>query len=93
MISIEEVRKLSKLARIDFSEDDLQGFQKEMEAILDYVGEIQSVSPKEVEVFISENHNVLREDEFPHDSGTYKEDILTRSPKRSGDYVEVKKVL
>lgn len=65
MISKKEVEKISKLSRIELSEQEIEKYQKDISSILEYVDKL-----KEVDVFGLEptSHsvdvfNVFREDE------------------------------
>ena len=44
MISKEEIKKLADLARIDIKDEEIEGLRGEMDAILDYVGQVKSVT-------------------------------------------------
>ena len=87
------VKKLSKLSRIEVSNSEAEKLSKDLESILDYVGQVSEVSDTESKNKIGEIHNVMREDEKPHDSGKYSEDLLKASPERDGNYFKVKKIL
>ena len=43
MATVEDVKKLSKLARIDLGDSELEKFTKEFDAILAYVGQLESL--------------------------------------------------
>ncbi|WP_313673535.1 Asp-tRNA(Asn)/Glu-tRNA(Gln) amidotransferase subunit GatC [Mycolicibacterium sp.] len=47
-ISRDEVAKLAKLARLALTDDELQSFAGQLDAILGYVGQIQSVDVTDV---------------------------------------------
>ena len=66
-----------------------------MESILVYVGEISSgVALNGSAVGQADTHrNILREDEEPHVSGMYTEDILAAAPDQEDGYVKVKAIL
>ncbi|MDP3800017.1 MAG: Asp-tRNA(Asn)/Glu-tRNA(Gln) amidotransferase subunit GatC, partial [bacterium] len=49
MISKEEVKKIAQLARIEISEDQVEKYQAELSAILDFVGELSKANTKGVE--------------------------------------------
>ncbi|NQV88335.1 MAG: Asp-tRNA(Asn)/Glu-tRNA(Gln) amidotransferase subunit GatC [Parcubacteria group bacterium] len=95
MIEIKDIKKLAELSRIEMEEAEIEEFQKEIESILSYVGQIQEASAgsfsdkKEIPVL----HNVFREDEKPHESGAYTEILLDEAPEREGSYLKVKKIL
>jgi len=94
MITNEELKKLSKLARIEISEGELNNLSKDINSILDYVGQIQQISVdinKKEELGVLKN--VMREDEKPHKSGEFSPDLLKEAPYIENEYVKVKKIL
>jgi aspartyl-tRNA(Asn)/glutamyl-tRNA(Gln) amidotransferase subunit C len=97
MISKDDVRKLANLARIKLSPEEEEKFAKDMEDILGYVNQIQSVSttlPDPRNATVKEPvRNVLRDDTHVHESGIHTDVILNEAPAREGNYLKVKKIL
>lgn len=94
MIERKDIEKLASLARINISPEEADVFKAEIESILDYVAQVQKVSlPKQTERKLSSVRNVFREDENPHESGLHTQTLLNESPKREGDYIQVKNIL
>jgi len=91
MIEIKDIEKLAVLARIELHSDEKESLKREINSILEYVGQIQSVFGAD-EREISDHRNVFREDS-PHESGIYTEALLSVAPKRDNNYLKVKKVL
>ncbi|MCF7815742.1 MAG: Asp-tRNA(Asn)/Glu-tRNA(Gln) amidotransferase subunit GatC [Candidatus Pacebacteria bacterium] len=88
---IEHLAKLSRIAVTDAEADDLA---KDITSILGYVGEIEEItSSSEIEKKVGPLFNVMREDENPHESGLFTEDLLNLVPERDGPYVKVKKII
>lgn len=90
MISLEEIKKLGLLARIELDNDEEKEFQKDLGAILDYVSQLQNmptdirqVSEKTTIGGAPEIFNVFREDES----------IKDESGVKKGEYVRVKHIL
>ncbi len=93
MISIEEIEKLAKLARIEITDEEKAQFQKEIGAILDYVSELKEApTSKEELISSSENINSLREDENPHKPEAYTKELLEEAPRIEKGFVKVKKI-
>lgn len=97
MISNEELKKLSKLARIEISDEELGGLGKDINSILDYVGQITHL-PDESRTDADwtrtyAEKNVMREDENPHEGGKFSSDLLNEAPNKENEYVKVKKIL
>jgi aspartyl-tRNA(Asn)/glutamyl-tRNA(Gln) amidotransferase subunit C len=93
MISCEDIQKLATLSRIDISEEETGKLQKDMEAILGYVSELDSVEDKKDDLVVGEVHNVFREDGTPHEAGIHTEALLAEAPASESGYIKVKKIL
>ena len=98
MISIEEIKKMAELARIEISDEETESLRGEMDSILDYVKLIQQFHPDEA--FPKGNAkeglgviNVLREDTNPTESQTHNKELIAEFPNKEGDYLKVKKIL
>jgi len=82
MISSEEVKKLALLARIEMGLSEQKELQKDLGAILDYVGQLKKAPIKEIEA--SETiSNVFRKDE----------PIKDESKVQKGAHIKVKRIL
>ena len=88
-LSLDQVRKVAQLARLELSEDDLARMQRELSTILDYVDLLQKLNTDGVEPLAHPLpvQNVFRPDEpvpsLPVD------DALKNAPARAGDYFAV----
>ena len=94
-VSSDEVKKLANLARIALDDAEVAKLQGDLDAIVAYIDAVQKV-PMPEGVSASPHldlQNVMREDENPHESGIYTEDMLSQAPKREGNFLEVKKIL
>lgn len=92
-MTLEDVEKLAKLARIEIPNSEKQEFLDNLESILKYVGQIQEVSVGEMKREVGEVHNVMREDGNVRESGIYTEKILAEAPAKQDGYFKVKKIL
>ncbi len=73
---------MALLARIEMDKKELEELQKDLGAILDYIGQLKKASPREIEV--SEKiSNVFREDE----------PIMDESEIKKGEHIRVKHIL
>jgi aspartyl-tRNA(Asn)/glutamyl-tRNA(Gln) amidotransferase subunit C len=93
MISKDDVKKLATLSRIAVSENELESVAKEIDAILAYVGQINTASASLDGEVSYPLVNVLREDTEVNETGACTDDLLRSAPAREGDYVKVKKIL
>lgn len=92
-ISIDEIRHLAHLARLEFTEAEMQEMQGDMDKILGFVEKINELDLEGVEplVYLSEERNVLREDEAKQ--VLTKDEALKNAPDKDSDYFRVPKVL
>ncbi len=91
-ISIEEVNRIAKLARLEFDEPEKQKLQKEMSDILNYVDQLKEIESKSLN--ISEDPqamNLMRDDVVEQKESP--EEFLKQAPAREGNFVKVKSVL
>ncbi len=104
MISKEEIKKLADLARIDLPNAEIAELVEEIDAILDYVGQIKSVtneggadfpSPDQGEghTIVGGEVNVMRDDTNPTESETYSKELIAEFPNGENNYLKVKKIL
>ena len=94
MISPDEIKKLANLARIDIAPEELESMSKEIDSILEYVGQVQEISTnKNGGVEIGQNFNVFREDKDANVGGEYSKDILENAPATERGFIKVKKIL
>lgn len=93
MIEIKDIEKLASLARLAIANSEKEGLRREVDAILEYVGQIKEAGVEAGERKVPELRNVMRADENPHKSGINTEDLLNSAPEREGEYIKVKKIL
>jgi aspartyl-tRNA(Asn)/glutamyl-tRNA(Gln) amidotransferase subunit C len=94
MVSPEDVQKLAALARIEVSQAELPKFTAEFEAILAYVGQLDSLSlPKELKDAKPALRNVFRKDENATPGGTWTEKLASAFPEREGNSLVVKQII
>ena len=81
-ITSEDVLKVSQLARLEISSDQIDIYAKQIEKILDYIGQLEKIdttniapTTRAVEVL-----NVFREDMV--EESIIREEILTLAPNR-----------
>src|SRR3954471_16767944 len=88
-LTLDEVRKVARLARLELGEADLVRMQQQLSAILDYVAQLQQLDTDGVEPLAHPLpvQNVFRPDE-PAPSLPVDE-ALQNAPNRLGDYFGV----
>ena len=88
-LSLDEVRKVAQLARLELTDADLATMQKQLSSILDYVAQLNELDTTGVEELAHPLPvvNVFRPDvaqpSLPVDAA------LQNAPKRVGDYFSV----
>ncbi len=100
-MNVEEIKHLATLARIRVSDEQAVKFAGQIDGILKYVEEINSLNPEALDPAMSNLNsthlNIFKGDELsalPEDRKTeIKNIILNNAPKRSGDSVVVPKVI
>ncbi len=93
MLTIDEVKKVAELARIELREGEAEKFQKDLSAILDYVEELQKVDTEGLEIVASVTglENVQRMDAPALDDD--REAIMRNAPEIKDGYYKVKSIL
>jgi len=94
-LSVEQVKHIAKLARIELTNQEKEKFSKELSSILDYVGQLKKVNTKNIEVIkqITGLENMEREDESGVKNQELRKKILEQAPRRKGDYFQVPRIL
>ncbi len=88
-LTLDEVRKVARLGRLELSEDDLVRMQTELSAILDYIALLNELDTEGIEPLAHPLpiQNVFRPDEpipsLPVDAA------LQNAPRRVGEYFAV----
>lgn len=88
-MTLDEVRKVAKLARLDMSDADLAKMQQQLSAILDYVGQLGELNTDGVEPLAHPLPvaNVFREDVIG--PCLTPDEALANAPNRLADFFGV----
>jgi aspartyl-tRNA(Asn)/glutamyl-tRNA(Gln) amidotransferase subunit C len=100
-MNVEEIKHLATLARIRVSDEQAVKFAGQIDGILKYVDEINSLNPEALDPALSNQNskhlNIFKSDELStlsqDEKSNIKNSILNNAPKRSGDSVVVPKVI
>ena len=88
---IKDVENLAELAKIELTEEEKERLLSDMEGILGYVGEIQKVDVKDIEVEY-DNRNIWREDKL--EQRDFSKDLIKKQfPASQDGFVKVKKIM
>jgi aspartyl-tRNA(Asn)/glutamyl-tRNA(Gln) amidotransferase subunit C len=92
-VDAQTVRKIGRLARIRIEEDEVAGYQRELNAILGFVEQLQEVDVSGVEPMTSVTPMQLRRREDKVTDGGYPDKIVANSPLSEDNFFEVPKVV
>jgi len=94
-ITIEEVKKTAKLARIKLTEKEEKAFTEDLGNVLEFFSDIEEVESGNVEKFdhYQLSNNQLRTDEVLRNPEELNKGIKDNFPKQKNGYLEVKTVL
>jgi aspartyl-tRNA(Asn)/glutamyl-tRNA(Gln) amidotransferase subunit C len=92
-ISLDDVRKVAELARLEVPDNKIATYTGQLERILDYVAHLQQVDTEGVPETTRavEVPNVTRRDAV--ETTDIREDLLELSPQREGDFYRVPRIL
>lgn len=92
-IGTADIKALTRLARLDVSDQDMKELEEQIPAILSFAARIQEVAAT-VEADKNPVHkNVMREDTNPHEPGAYTETLISAAPEHEKNFVSVAQVL
>jgi aspartyl-tRNA(Asn)/glutamyl-tRNA(Gln) amidotransferase subunit C len=88
-LSADEVRKVADLARLDLPEADVDAMAKQLNAIVDYINQLQQVNTDGIEPLAHalDLHDVFRADE-PAPSLS-EDEALANAPARKDNFYRV----
>lgn len=92
MISIEDVKRLTELARLELSEHEIQKMSGELDTILEYVAHIKEALTENESVNYTIK-NISRKDEVIHGTSQFTTDLLEEAPAVQDGFVKVKKII
>lgn len=95
MLSREEIVNIATLARIGLSEKDMEKYQNELSAVLDYFKKLNELDVSNVEPIghITGMHNVYRNDRNEDFGDLGRKAILKNTPENKDGFIKVKSVL
>lgn len=95
MLSKDEVKKIAALARVGITEDEIEKYQKDLSAVLDYFKKLEELDTEKVEPIghITGRTNSFREDVHEEFGSLGREAILKNAPEVKDGNIKVKSVL
>lgn len=90
----EDVLKLARLARLHLSDEEIEQFQGEISAILQYIEQLQTVDVGDLEPTnqVTGLTNVMRPD-VEKSYGATPEELLKNAPATQDGHIKVKRML
>ncbi len=94
-ITLDEVKKIAGLARIEINQEEAEKFSGELSDVLGYVDQLSEVDTKSVEPVsqVTGLVNVVREDVSYNSSEEMRRELVERAGEKKGDYIKVKSVM
>ena len=92
-VTIQDVEYIARLARLSFTDEEKQRLTVELNTILGYMEQLNSVPTDDVEplTHVIDLQSVMREDrQVP---GLSREDALKNAPARTDEFFKVPKVI
>jgi len=92
-ITPEDVRKVSKLARLDIPDESIKIYSDQLEKIIDYIAQLEEIDTNNIPPTTRavEVVNVFREDVV--NVSDVREDILKLAPQKEGEFYRVPRIL
>jgi len=92
-ITIDQVRHVARLARLELSPAEEQSLQSDLSAILAYVDKLNQLNTEEVKptAQVGEPGTPMREDEITNRPAP--EEMLANAPARSRNFFKVPKII
>lgn len=93
MISKDELKRLEKLAKLRFDQDELEKFNAQLNDILDYMKELDEIDFSGVDILLNplQRQSFFREDKI--EKAFCVTDLLKNAPDIQDDYFKVPKVI
>lgn len=92
MITRDEIKKLAHLARIAVTDEEVDEYAKDFEAILGYVEQINQVVVTDV-ASAYPTQNTARLDEVLNTEGEYLDRLIANAPEQEAGFYKVPKIL
>jgi len=87
----EQVYHVAKLARLQITKQEMEGYYGQVPRIVEYVSNLQNIDMSNAVARAANTHsNVMRDDEITRQQGPrQREMLLACSPHRAGDYIAI----
>jgi aspartyl-tRNA(Asn)/glutamyl-tRNA(Gln) amidotransferase subunit C len=90
----DDIKHLASLARIRLEDSELEQFETELPAIVDYVSAVNSIADEvDTEPNPGVRPNIFRADTITNQPNQFTKDIIEEMPHSEGRFLSVKKIL
>ena len=90
----DDIKHLAALARIRLEDSELEQFEAELPAIIDYVSAVNSIADEvDTQPNPGVRPNIFRTDNITNEPNQFTEDIIAQMPHSEGRFLSVKKIL
>ncbi len=92
-ITKEDVEKIAKLAKLSFSEDEIEKFRGHLDEILTYVDKLNELDTEHVDptYYVQHVTDVMREDQLKE--SLPRENVLRNAPAQAKGFFRVPKII
>ena len=92
-ITIDEVKHIAKLSKLDIPDNEIEFYRQEMNNILAYFNKLSDVDTEDIEplTHVLEMENVMGEDKIKPSLDRKK--VLKNAPDTHGHFIKVPKIL
>ncbi|MBW6440971.1 Asp-tRNA(Asn)/Glu-tRNA(Gln) amidotransferase subunit GatC [Patescibacteria group bacterium] len=94
-ISIEEVKHIADLARIELTAQETKKFASELSDVLGYIDQLSEVDTSKIEPVsqVTGTINAIRDDAKEDSDPDARKALIDNFPNKDGDYIKVKQVM
>lgn len=90
----DDITHLASLARIRLEDSELEQFETDLPAIVEYIGAIKSIiDDGDTKLSAGVRPNILRSDTVTNQPNEFSQDIIDQMPHSDGRFLSVKKIL
>jgi aspartyl-tRNA(Asn)/glutamyl-tRNA(Gln) amidotransferase subunit C len=92
-VTLQDVERIAKLAKLEFSPDEMEKFARQFNEILSYIEQLNKLDTENVQPLshVIELSNVFRHDEVK--PGLSTDEALKNAPEKTGQHFKVPKVI
>jgi aspartyl-tRNA(Asn)/glutamyl-tRNA(Gln) amidotransferase subunit C len=92
-ISADDVKYVAQLSRLEFKEDEIEKFTKDLSSIVGYVNKLNELDTEDVEALVNPIYieNDFREDDIK--DSLDRENVLLNAPEKEEGYFKVPTVI